>query len=143
MYYGSLTRAAVKRFQESHRAEILEPRGASEGSGYLDLLTRAAINTYKPKTTASAIVTSPPRTIDLPPMGAGSVGTAVRTLQELLAREPDVYPEALVTGYFGPLTKQAVQRFQLKHGVVSSTGDPGYGYVGPKTRAKLAVMYGS
>lgn len=50
-----------------------------------------------------------------------------------------MYPEKLVTGYFGPLTLKAVQRFQTKYGIVSS-GSPsttGYGRVGPRTRAKL------
>lgn len=137
-YFGTLTRAALKRFQDANRAETLDVRGAAEGSGYLDLITRAFIHTYKPKEQPQ-----PRMSLSLPPMGAGSTGSYVRTLQELLAREADVYPERLITGYFGPLTKQAVQRFQLKHGIVSSTGDPGYGYVGPKTRAKLAGMYGS
>lgn len=43
------------------------------------------------------------------------------------------------TGYFGPLTEQAVQKWQAQYGVVSS-GDPdstGYGLVGPKTRAAI------
>jgi len=150
-YYGSLTHAAVKRFQEANRVDVLDPHGTAEGTGYVDMLTRAAINAYEPKTpppqtqTAPAVQSSTqPRTsLSLPPMGAGSIGAAVRTLQELLAREKDVYPDALVTGYFGPLTESAVQRFQLKHGVVLSNVDPGYGYVGPKTRAKLAEMYGS
>ncbi len=43
------------------------------------------------------------------------------------------------TGYFGPLTEQAVQNWQSSNGVVSS-GSPdttGYGYVGPKTRVAM------
>lgn len=40
------------------------------------------------------------------------------------------------TAIFGTLTKLAVQRFQVKHGLAKQ-GDAGYGYVGPKTRAKL------
>jgi peptidoglycan hydrolase-like protein with peptidoglycan-binding domain len=141
-YFGSLTREAVKRFQEANRTAVLDPRGASRASGYLDFLTRAAINTFEPKKMVSVAAPTGIAT-SLPPMRVGMTGTPVRTLQELLAREPDVYPEALVTGYFGPLTKQAVQRFQMKHGLVSSAGDPGYGYVGPKTRARLSVMYGA
>lgn len=63
----------------------------------------------------------------------------VKTLQEFLARSSDLYPEGLITGYFGPLTEAAVKRFQAKYGIVSS-GDPattGYGLVGPRTRSKL------
>jgi peptidoglycan hydrolase-like protein with peptidoglycan-binding domain len=41
------------------------------------------------------------------------------------------------TGYFGPLTQEAVQKWQAAHGIVSS-GTPdttGYGAVGPSTRS--------
>lgn len=67
----------------------------------------------------------------------GAKDADVRTLQEWLAKDEEVYPEALVTGYFGPMTLRAVQRFQLKYGVVGSSSDHGYGVAGPATRAKL------
>ena len=57
-------------------------------------------------------------------------------LQTVLANDPDVYPNGLITGYFGPATLAAVKKFQVKYGIASS-GNPGYGLVGPKTRAKL------
>ena len=69
----------------------------------------------------------------------GIRGDEVRVLQEFLKGSPEIYPEGLVTGYFGPITEAAVQNFQKTHGIVSS-GIPdttGYGQVGPKTRAKL------
>lgn len=145
-YYGSLTKAAVKRFQNDQK-EMLAEKGASEGSGYLDLSTRFAIHSFA----SDAPVAAPPASsqpssssasvISLPPLGKGAIGTAVRTLQEFLARDAEVYPEKLVTGYFGSLTERAVERFQLKHGVVASASDLGYGYVGPKTRAKIAELY--
>ena len=40
------------------------------------------------------------------------------------------------TEYFGPATSRAVKKFQELYGLAKA-GDPGYGYVGPKTRAKL------
>ncbi|MCR4264049.1 MAG: peptidoglycan-binding protein, partial [Candidatus Roizmanbacteria bacterium] len=70
----------------------------------------------------------------------GSVGTDVRRLQEILALDPEVYPEGLVTGRFLPLTHAAVKRFQVKHGV-AKPGALGYGVVGPATRAKIAELY--
>ena len=63
----------------------------------------------------------------------------VSALQKFLAQYPAVYPEGLVTGYFGPLTERAVQRFQAQYGIVSS-GAPdttGYGVVGPATKEKI------
>lgn len=67
----------------------------------------------------------------------------VKTLQEILSKDSAIYPEKLVTGYFGPLTQAAVRRFQAKYEIVSA-GTPqttGYGLVGPKTRAKLKEIF--
>ena len=47
-------------------------------------------------------------------LSLGAKGSDVTCLQQLLARDPSVYPEASVTGYFGSLTHAAVQRYQLK-----------------------------
>ncbi|MBI2610333.1 peptidoglycan-binding protein [Candidatus Kaiserbacteria bacterium] len=64
----------------------------------------------------------------------------VSKLQQFLAQDSSVYPSGFVTGYFGPMTEAAVQRWQAAHGIVSSgsADTTGYGYVGPKTRAALA-----
>jgi len=43
-FYGSLTTAAVRRFQEAHFAQILSPLGYSSGTGILGPSTRAYIN---------------------------------------------------------------------------------------------------
>ncbi len=64
----------------------------------------------------------------------------ITKLQTFLARDASIYPEGLVTGYFGPATMRAVQRWQKVRGVVSS-GTPdttGYGFVGSRTRAAMA-----
>ncbi|PIY68823.1 hypothetical protein COY90_03865 [Candidatus Roizmanbacteria bacterium CG_4_10_14_0_8_um_filter_39_9] len=45
-YYGPLTAAAVRRFQEAHFAEILSPLGYSSGTGILGPSTRAYINSH-------------------------------------------------------------------------------------------------
>jgi len=67
----------------------------------------------------------------------GVSGEDVRKLQSYLASDPALYPEGLVTGYFGALTEAAVGRFQIGAGVLSSKSDDGYGIFGPRTRAKL------
>ncbi|HEY4524027.1 MAG TPA: CARDB domain-containing protein, partial [Candidatus Paceibacterota bacterium] len=74
-----------------------------------------------------------------PGVSDASTGGEVTKLQKMLANDPNVYPERLVTGYYGSLTEKAVQRWQTKQGVVSS-GSPattGYGVVGPQTRAQI------
>ncbi|MDP2676969.1 MAG: hypothetical protein Q8O83_04795, partial [bacterium] len=45
------------------------------------------------------------------------------------------------TNFFGSLTEKAVQKFQKKYGVALE-GDPGFGFVGPKTRVKLQEVFG-
>src|SRR3989338_3296293 len=47
-------------------------------------------------------------------------GNDVLRLQTFLARDPSIYPEAVLSGYFGPLTERAVQRWQVKFGVIRS-----------------------
>lgn len=69
----------------------------------------------------------------------GTQGDDVRLLQQILLGE-GVYPEALLTGYFGKLTEAAVVRFQEKYAndILKSVGlTKGTGFVGPSTRAKL------
>ena len=73
------------------------------------------------------------------PLKRGSRGTQVTILQTFLAQDPQIYPEAAITGYFGAATKQAVQRFQDRY-TISSQGDSNYGTVGPGTRAKINAL---
>ncbi|MDD2935601.1 MAG: hypothetical protein PHX25_04000 [Candidatus Pacebacteria bacterium] len=68
----------------------------------------------------------------------------VTKLQRFLANDPDIYSEALVTGFFGPMTEQAVKKWQSKQEIVSS-GSPettGYGVVGFQTRTKIQSICG-
>ena len=72
----------------------------------------------------------------------GSSGDDVTRLQQFLARDPSIYPEGRVTGYYGALTESAVKRWQVKYNIVSS-GTPastGYGVVGPRTAAAIAIL---
>lgn len=54
----------------------------------------------------------------------GMSGDQVKLLQTVLASESDVYPEQVITGYYGKLTEKAIRRFQKKHGL-SETGGVG------------------
>jgi len=55
----------------------------------------------------------------------------VSKLQQFLAKDSAIYPEGLITGYFGSLTKAAVKRWQTKNGIQS------VGAVGPVTRGAI------
>lgn len=57
----------------------------------------------------------------------GMSGSDVSTLQSFLAQDPTIYPQGLVTGYFGSLTKSAVSNFQVRNDI------PSVGRVGPVT----------
>lgn len=57
----------------------------------------------------------------------GSTGTDVSSLQSFLAQDPTLYPQGLVTGYFGSLTSAAVSNFQTRNGIQA------VGRVGPVT----------
>lgn len=50
----------------------------------------------------------------------GSEGVQVRTLQEGLSRDSEVYPLGLITGSFGEKTQEAVKKFQSKQGLAVS-----------------------
>jgi len=72
----------------------------------------------------------------------------VRRLQQLLNLDPDTRVASSGSGspsneteYFGELTRAAVERFQLKHGVIGTKEHPGSGRVGPQTRAKFKEIF--
>ena len=113
--------------------------------------TAAATTTTPPTTTTTpSVVTASAPTITPPPvspvfksgLNIGMTNADVKRLQTLLATDSALYPEGITSGYFGSLTKAAVGRFQMKYDLVTSASDSGYGYVGPKTRAKLQEVYG-
>ena len=79
----------------------------------------------------------------------GMRGEDVKCLQQFLKSQgPEIYPEGLVTGYFGPLTFSAVKRFQQKYwqeilAPWGLTKDQPTGFVGPTTRAKINQLLSS
>ncbi len=54
----------------------------------------------------------------------------VQCLQQFLSGLDGIYPEKLITGYYGPLTQAAVKRYQVSKGIIAT------GYFGPLTRAQ-------
>lgn len=68
-------------------------------------------------------------------MSLGMKNKDVEALQKILNLE-GVYPENIVSGYFGNLTKKAVIAFQKKYSI-----SPAIGIAGPLTRTKLNALY--
>ncbi len=61
----------------------------------------------------------------------GMTNADVSALQTFLASDSSIYPEGLVTGFFGPLTEAAVMRYQTQNGISP------VGRVGPITLASI------
>ena len=64
----------------------------------------------------------------------GMTDADIKTIQELLASDPTIYPKGLVTGYFGPMTKEAILRFQVKNGLDVT------GLIDTETRAAMDAI---
>ncbi len=89
----------------------------------------------------------PPPTFSCPTLSQnlwqGVKGPSVASLQQfLLSAGTYTYPE--ITGYYGPATQQAVEKWQAQNGVVSfgTPNTTGYGVVGPATRAAISRVCG-
>lgn len=62
----------------------------------------------------------------------GMKSNEVKCLQQFLANlGNEIYPEKLITGYYGPLTMAAVKRYQAMKNIIQT------GYFGPLTRFKV------
>ncbi|MEQ1561446.1 MAG: peptidoglycan-binding protein [Nitrospira sp.] len=66
----------------------------------------------------------------------GMRGADVSDLQTFLAQDNTIYPQGLVTGFFGTLTQSAVSNFQSRNGIAT------VGRVGPVTIAAINAQMG-
>lgn len=143
MIFGHATKSALIKFQEANRDKIT---GLINEKGYAGPITRQFINSLVSSTTQVVPIQeiqSLPSIIFTTLLRKGIRSEDVGRLQRLLTTKPEIYPEGLVTGYFGQSTEKAVQKFQLTYNVVSSESDLGFGLVGPKTRVKLQEVFGN
>ncbi|TSC62652.1 MAG: hypothetical protein Greene041614_314 [Parcubacteria group bacterium Greene0416_14] len=169
-YYGALTVAAVQKFQTKYGL-VSEGTPSTTGYGSLGPKTRAALEMYLGgNVTDMPLISAPvgaPMPLPPPPPVAGPVPSSsapivyltkalakgkthrdVKALQQVLNSDSDTMIADSGTGsagneteYFGAMTEKAVQKFQEKYDI-AAPGDPGYGAVGPKTRAKINELFG-
>jgi peptidoglycan hydrolase-like protein with peptidoglycan-binding domain len=143
-YFGNLTREAIKRFQCRHNI-VCSGNETSTGYGRVGPSTRAKLNELMSDSTTTNVVSPTPTTSNLSnqlfinQLFFGLNNNDVSRLQTFLASDNTIYPEGLITGYFGNLTREAIKRFQCRHNIVCSGNETstGYGRVGPATLAKL------
>jgi len=113
---------------------------SSPESATVSGINYTSVATTTPVTTSSVGAPSTPPSTTAPTtftqfLYFGIRSSQVENLQSLLAGN-GYLASADVTGFFGNLTLRAIEKLQCAQGVVC-TGDPGWGTVGPRTRAVL------
>lgn len=117
--------------------------GASSATASISSTTNTQSIITSP--TLSSSCTTAPSTTLTRNLSRSTKGDDVKTLQTFLIAQGHLpatsQGSSNATGFFGPLTEQAVQSFQRTEGIVSSGSfyTSGYGNVGPTTRAKINV----
>ena len=112
-YFGPITKAAVIAFQKANGIDPL---------GIVGPKTRAALTTGSAPPQAGTYVFT--KYLEF-----GARGEDVRQLQLFLTHEGFFHEDA--TGYFGSITKKALEAYQTAHDIEA------LGIVGPKTRVAL------
>ncbi|MHB1316367.1 MAG: peptidoglycan-binding protein [Minisyncoccota bacterium] len=139
-FFGPYTEASTKKYQQSK---------GIEATGIIGPLTRASLQEGTISTSVSSVVTPTPALINqtsvskLPTtVSIGMKNDDVVRLQNILKQLGFFSKDVPSTGYFGPLTRQAVQSFQKEYGIVSSGTEntTGYGMSGKKTWTKLLSL---
>lgn len=149
-YYGVLTERAVQEFQKKYGI-VSTGNAVTTGFGVVGPKTLVAINSILASTpigtlsgTNSMTQNTAVQTQTTNSAGAKRItirlelkskGDQVLWLQEVLIAQGLLSADS-ATGYFGPLTLEALKKFQTMYNIVSS-GTPastGYGAVGPLTR---------
>jgi peptidoglycan hydrolase-like protein with peptidoglycan-binding domain len=71
---------------------------------------------------------------DIRDLRKGMTSEEIKAIQQILASDPDIYPEGTISGYYGPLTEKALKRFREKHGIKDEDKED---RIGQKTLEKL------
>jgi len=142
-YFGPLTQGALAEYQAK--------AGIAPASGFFGPKTRAYLQSLAGSLgVSSSSVSSSEPSVASPPVAAtsavstthslslGNQGPEVTTLQNILVQDNYLSTSTpFVSGTFDAVTQLGVEVFQCFHNIVCS--GPGYGTVGPKTRAALGM----
>lgn len=142
-FYGEVTQHAVFKFQQS---QMMVGNANSAGAGIFGPKTRdrmneiTAIRRYNTAVVADATVQyekmvaarSKKDFLLASELRYGMTGPEVSKLQRFL-KDKGFFEGVLITEYYGPVTKEAVLKFQKANNLVASESDPGAGNVGPNT----------
>jgi len=126
-YFGSLTQGALAAYQQSV--------GITPDAGYFGPKTRATVLGG----TVATATPAPMTTATASSLSFGSTGTTVSTLQNILVQDSFLSASVFTPGTFDIPTERAVEVFQCLESIACSDAAPGYGTVGPKTRAALGM----
>jgi peptidoglycan hydrolase-like protein with peptidoglycan-binding domain len=74
---------------------------------------------------------------DIRDLRKGMSSEEIKAIQQILASDPDIYPEGAISGYYGPLTEKALKRFREKHGIKDEDKED---RIGQKTLEKLSEL---
>jgi peptidoglycan hydrolase-like protein with peptidoglycan-binding domain/3D (Asp-Asp-Asp) domain-containing protein len=142
-FYGELTQHAVFKFQQS---QMLVRDKDSQGAGNFGPKTRDRLNEITATRRYSTAVVAD-KTLQYEKMIAarskrdqvlaselryGTTGSEVSKLQRFL-KDKGFFEGVLITEYYGPVTKEAVLKFQKANNIIISENDTGAGDVGPST----------
>ncbi len=129
----------------SARTPVIGPVGGSSSNAdkkrFFDTETKQGSDKNR-SSESSKLALIPPQ--DKPSSTGKGKSPAVVSIQKILNSDPETQVSkkgpgspGKETDIYGPATKKAVGKFQIKYGIVKSPKDPGYGVVGPKTRKKM------
>jgi peptidoglycan hydrolase-like protein with peptidoglycan-binding domain len=137
-YFGTLTQGALAAYQAqvgvSPTSGILGPRTHA----YLEALGGGTTPVTPPAIPPTQPAANPSPTLSLN-LSLGDTGSGVTTLQTILVTDGYLSSGTFAQGTFDPATLRAVETFQCARGIACSDATYGYGFVGAKTRAALAL----